>query len=100
MLEFTVKEHERFTRWLSALQDRMARVRIVKRIDRFRDGNFGDCKSLGDGVSEARLDFGPGYRLYYTQRGSIIVILLIGGSKKTQHTDIAIAKRLAKEISK
>lgn len=86
-----------FARWLAALRDRHARVRIGVRIRRFEAGNPGDVKSVGDGVSEMRIDVGPGYRLYFTRRGTRIVILLCGGDKGSQNSDIAKAKQLAKE---
>jgi putative addiction module killer protein len=76
----------------------VTRRRIGARIDRLSFGNFGDVKSLGDGVSELRLDFGPGYRLYFVRRGESLVILLCGGDKATQSRDIAQAKRLAQQL--
>lgn len=77
------------------LCDIPARVRIAKRIDRISEGNFGDFKSVGDGVSELRFTFGPGYRVYYMQRGNIVVILLCGGDKDSQGKDIERAKAMA-----
>ena len=76
----------------------MARKRIGARIDRLAFGNFGDSKSVGGGVSELRLDFGKGFRLYFTRRGEMLVVLLCGGDKSTQKRDIAKAKRLAREL--
>lgn len=76
-----------FTDWLGAL-DRKVRARIDARIDRLILGNFGDCKSVGDGVSELRIDFGPGYRVYFGRDGKTIVLLLCGGDKSTQQADI------------
>ena len=87
-----------FIDWLVALRDVAARARIAKRIDRIAQGNFGDAKSVGDGVSELRFTFGPGYRVYYTRRGDIVVILLCGGDKSSQEQDIERAKAIAKEI--
>ncbi len=87
-----------FIDWLVALRDVAARARIAKRIDRIAQGNFGDAKSVGDGVSELRFTFGPGYRVYYTRRGDIVVILLCGGDKGSQEQDIERAKAIAKEI--
>ena len=81
-----------------ALRDIPARARIAKRIDRIALGNFGDAKSVGGGVSELRFTFGPGYRVYYTRRGDIVVILLCGGDKGSQEQDIERAKAIAKEI--
>ncbi len=77
-----------FRGWFSGLRDRKARARIVARLVRLRQGNFGDAKSLGDGVSELRLDFGPGYRVYFALDGERIVLLLLGGDKSTQQSDI------------
>lgn len=84
-----------FDRWLSNLKDRQGRLRIIARIDRLAHGNPGDTKSVGQGVSELRLTYGPGYRIYYAQRGSRIVLLLCGGDKSTQSSDIAKAHQLA-----
>ncbi|RDJ20605.1 type II toxin-antitoxin system RelE/ParE family toxin [Bosea caraganae] len=87
-----------FVKWLGDLRDMTARLRIAARLRRVEHGNFGDVKPVGDGVRELRIDYGPGYRVYFTQRGQEIVILLCGGDKRTQAADIAHAKRLAKEI--
>ncbi len=86
-----------FDGWLSSLQDRQAVARITARIDRLVAGNAGDTKRLGSGVSELRIDYGPGYRLYYTQRGKALVLLLCGGDKRTQDADIKRAFKLAKD---
>jgi putative addiction module killer protein len=86
-----------FSDWFRELRDEKARSRILIRIRRLSLGNFGDVKPVGDGVSELRIDYGPGYRVYLQQRESALVLLLAGGSKKTQSTDIAKAKKLAKE---
>lgn len=94
-----IKQLETFSRWLEKLKDRQNRVRILDRIARLSDGLFGDSHSVGGGVSELRLDFGPGYRIYYTLRGVELVILLVGGDKSSQSRDIERAKQLAKEIS-
>jgi putative addiction module killer protein len=87
-----------FINWLKDLRDTSAKVRIAKRIDRIIDGNFGDTKSVGDGISELRFTFGPGYRVYYTMKGEVVVILLCGGDKDSQSRDIEKAKKLAQEI--
>ena len=87
-----------FTTWLAKLRDKNAVRRIRARMFRMELGNFGDVKLLGDSVSEARTDYGPGYRVYFTRRGNTVVILLCGGDKTTQTTDIKLAKRLAKEV--
>lgn len=81
-----------FIRWLEGLRDRAARARIAVRLDRIRLGNFGQVKALGDGVCELKIDYGPGYRVYYAMRGQAVVLLLIGGDKATQARDIRMAK--------
>ncbi|MFZ5733506.1 MAG: type II toxin-antitoxin system RelE/ParE family toxin [Pseudomonadota bacterium] len=86
-----------FAEWLSRLSDNSA-ARIVTRIRRMETGNFGDAKSVGGGVSELRIDYGSGFRVYFTRRGNTIVILLCGGDKKTQRRDIAKAQQMAKEV--
>ena len=92
-----VRQTEVFAKWLRKLHDQRAISRIQIRIRRLSLGNFGDVKPVGDGISELRIDYGPGYRVYLQQRGSVLVLLLAGGSKKTQQADIAKAKKLAKE---
>lgn len=89
-----------FTRWFEGLRDRQARARIQARIDRLEQGHFGDAQSVGDGVSELRLFHGPGYRIYFTRRSLVIVILLTGGDKSSQAKDIAKAKSLARQLEK
>ncbi|MBW7837742.1 MAG: type II toxin-antitoxin system RelE/ParE family toxin [Sphingomonadales bacterium] len=84
-----------FDRWLRGLRDRRARARIQARLDRLVIGNPGDIKTLGSGISEMRIDYGPGYRVYYMQRGPVVVILLSGGDKSSQQSDIAKAKEIA-----
>lgn len=86
-----------FDAWLSGLRDRRAAVRVQVRIDRLAAGNAGDVKPVGDGISELRIDQGPGYRVYFIQRGAVIVVLLCGGDKSTQETDIRAAKRIAQD---
>jgi putative addiction module killer protein len=88
-----------FDRWLSGLRDRNAKARIEVRIRRLGLGNPGDVKPVGEGVSEMRIDYGPGYRVYFQQRGPILIILLCGGDKKTQGKDTQIAKRIAAQWS-
>ena len=87
-----------FDRWLRALRDPQARARINARILRLAYGNVGDAKPVGAGVSELRIDYGPGYRVYFSQRGSVVVLLLCGGDKSTQRKDIERARFLAKEF--
>lgn len=79
--------------WLEGLPDRLARVRIVSRVLRMKGGNFGDCKPLDDGVWELRIDHGPGYRVYYARAGKRLILLLVGGDKRTQQADISTAVR-------
>jgi putative addiction module killer protein len=92
-----IRQTELFARWLASLRDRRARMRITARIRRLSLGNFGDVKPGGGGVSEMRVDYGPGYRVYFVQRGEMLVILLAGGDKSTQGRDIARARELARE---
>ena len=89
-----------FTRWLGSLRDRRAMAKIVDRLKRASNGNFGDHKSVKGGVFEMRIDYGPGYRVYYFQRGEQVVILLCGGDKRTQNADVVEAKRLKEEIER
>ena len=93
MLE--VRETHEFSKWLRNLRDGHARSRILVRIARLAHGNAGDVQPVGDGISELRINYGPGYRVYYVQRGTRYILLLAGGSKSTQDSDIAEAKRLA-----
>jgi putative addiction module killer protein len=93
-----VRETTVFGAWMAGLKDRRARGRIASRIERLAEGNPGDAKSVGEGVSELRIDHGPGYRVYFTRKGSLLIILLCGGDKSSQHRDIAAAKALAKEL--
>lgn len=87
-----------FDKWLTGLRDQDTVGRIVERLTRMSEGNFGDHKSVGEGISELCLSFGSGYRIYYTIRGNLIVYLLVGGDKSSQRADIQKAKDLAKEI--
>lgn len=93
----TVRMTETFATWLHDLRDAKARQRINVRVQRLQDGNPGDVAPVGDGLSEMRIHYGPGYRVYYVTRGSEIVILLCGGDKATQARDIEAAKRLSQE---
>lgn len=93
-----IRQTNVYAEWFSGLKDRNARVRIITRIRQLSVGNFGDVKPGGEGVSEMRIDYGPGYRIYFVQRGAELVILLAGGDKKTQDKDIALAKELANRI--
>ena len=87
-----------FDAWFANLKDKRAIARIQARIDRAEDGNFGDCEPLGEGVSEMRIHYGPGYRVYFARRGRQWVILLAGGDKSGQHKDIKAALKLAREL--
>ncbi len=94
----TTRPTIRFTKWLNGLTDPRAAAKVFARIVRLETGNFGDAKSVGGKVSELRIAYGPGYRVYFTVRGGDLVILLIGGDKGTQDRDIATAKAMAAEI--
>jgi len=93
-----VRTTEIFNKWFEGLRDSRAKARIQARIDRVEMGNFGDVASVGEGVSELRIFYGPGYRVYFVQRVPFIVILLVGGDKSTQASDIVKAKEIAKQI--
>jgi putative addiction module killer protein len=93
-----IEQTDHFKSWLVALRDGKARARIVSRLTRLRLGNFGDVKALGGKLSELRVDHGPGYRVYFTQRGKTIYLLLCGGDKRTQNSDITIARGLIAEL--
>lgn len=90
-------QSETFKRWRTALKDRQAILRINARLERLRAGNFGDTKYLRDGISELRIDYGPGYRVYYMRRGQLVVVLLAGGEKHSQAADIARAITVAND---
>lgn len=89
-----------FDRWLSALKDGIGKARIAQRIRSAEQGNFGDCKAVGGGVYEMRVHTGPGYRVYYTQVGAVVYLLLCGGDKSSQPRDISRAIELAQDIEK
>jgi putative addiction module killer protein len=93
-----VRETPEFTRWLADLRDQRAVLHIVRRISRVAAGNIGDAKSVGGSVSELRIDYGPGYRVYFTRRGQALVILLCGGDKRTQSRDIRKAVEIADKL--
>lgn len=93
-----IRQTEAYASWFATLRDRQARGRIDVRIRRLSLGNPGDVKPVGEGVSELRIDYGPGYRIYFVQRGSALVILLAGGDKRTQEQDIQTALELAGNI--
>lgn len=89
-----------FERWLLELKDRQARIRVQARIDRLLSGNFGDAKPVREGISELRVDHGPGYRVYFKRNGLWVIILLVGGDKRTQDADIKRALEIAKDWEK
>lgn len=93
-----VRQTETFAQWFRRLRDRGAQRRIQVRIDRLETGNPGDVRPVGGGVSEMRIDYGPGYRVYFVRRGVTLVILLAGGDKQTQQQDIAMALKLASDV--
>ena len=93
-----VRQTEAFANWLRSLRDKKAAAKIAQRLVRVQSGLLGDVKSVGDGVSELRVNFGPGYRVYFAQRGRTLVILLCGGDKGTQKTDIIKAKEMANDL--
>jgi putative addiction module killer protein len=97
---FQIRETMDFANWFEGLRDRKASAKIVDRIRRAGDGNFGDVKHAGGGLSELRIDHGPGYRVYLSQRGSELVVLLCGGDKRTQDRDIKYAKQLKAELDR
>ena len=96
MIEIRKTDH--FVRWLDGLRDVRARAKVQARIERLAGGNPGDVQPVGEGVSEMRIDFGPGYRVYFKRVGREIVILLAGGDKRTQSADIKTALRLARSL--
>jgi putative addiction module killer protein len=93
-----VRQTETFARWFARLRDRRAQRRVQARIDRLQIGNAGDVRPVGEGVLEMRIDYGPGYRVYFVQRGVALVILLAGGDKGTQLRDIVLAHKLARDL--
>ena len=94
-----IRKTERFARWIDNLRDVRGRARILARIERLSGGNPGDVKRIRGGVSEMRIDYGPGYRIYFKRRGQELIILLAGGDKSTQAKDIEAALRLARNLT-
>ena len=94
-----VRQTERFAQWLEDLRDLRARARVQARIERLIGGNPGDIRPVGSGVSELRINYGPGYRVYFQQKGSTLIILLAGGDKASQPRDIDVALSLARQIT-
>lgn len=97
-MSYLIQQTRAFTDWHSEIRDLRAKIAIGRRIERASMGNLGDIKTLGDGISEMRIDVGAGYRVYFTLRGKVIVILLVGGDNSSQDTDIRRAKKIAKEV--
>ena len=95
---FSLIRSEDFAHWLDELSDQIARAQILVRLNRASFGNFGDCEPVGEGVSEMRVHYGPGYRVYFVRIGRAVYVLLCGGTKKSQKRDITKAKRMAKEL--
>jgi putative addiction module killer protein len=93
-----IRETDAFAEWLDGLQDIRARARILVRIERLAAGNPGDVRPVGEGVSEMRIDYGPGYRAYFRKIGQKVVIILAGGDKESQSKDIKIALRLSRNL--
>ena len=93
-----IRKTEAYAQWLDGLRDIRTRARVLARVERLASGNPGDVKPVGEGVSELRIDYGPGYRVYFTMRGRVVIILLAGGEKNTQAADIKTALRLARNL--
>lgn len=93
-----IRETDLFAYWIDNLRDVNAKARVLVRIERLRSGNAGDVKPVGEGISEMRISYGPGYRVYFIQRGNEVIILLAGGDKSTQSGDIKKASRLARNL--
>lgn len=98
-MSYLIEQTETFRDWISSLRDLSGRIAILRRIDRVAHGNLGEIKPLGDGVSEMKIDKGPGYRVYYMRRGELVILLLAGGDKSSQERDIKRAKQLAREMN-
>ena len=95
---FEVRKTEVYAKWLDSLRDARARARVLVRVERLAAGNPGDVRPVGEGVSELRIDYGPGYRVYFKKQGRMIVVLLAGGDKRTQSQDVETALRIARNL--
>ena len=93
-----IRKTELFAKWIDNLRDVQAKARVLVRIERLASGNAGDVKPVGEGISEMRIDYGPGYRVYFIKRGNELIILLAGGDKSSQTADIKVAIRLASNL--
>ena len=93
-----LRRTKEFVEWLRALGDRQGRAKIIVRLDRLEQGNPGNSRSVGEGIFELKIDFGPGYRVYYVQRGEVLIVILCGGDKSTQSKDIQRAKVIARQL--
>ncbi len=98
MVMIEIRKTEHFANWLESLRDIQAKARVLIRIERLASGNAGDVKPVGEGVSEMRINYGPGYRVYFIQRGSELIVLLAGGDKSSQPRDVKTAIRLAQNL--
>jgi len=96
----TFLRSEEFDTWLAALKDKIGRARIIHRVRSAEHGNFGDCEPVGEGISEMRIHAGPGYRVYYTRRGEVVYLLLLGGDKSSQKRDIKRAIEMVRTLDK
>ncbi len=96
----TFQKSDEFDAWLIGLKDRIGKAQVALRLDRAAKGNFGDCEPVGEGVSEMRIHYGPGYRVYFTRRGAVVYLLLSGGDKSTQKHDIKRAIEMARALPK
>lgn len=97
-MSYSIEQTQAFAHWHDTLRDMRARIAIARRIERAAAGNLGDVKSLGEGLRELRIDVGAGYRVYFIQRGEVIIVLLAGGDKSSQRRDIHTARQLAHEV--
>lgn len=95
---YIIKQTSEFERWIRGLKDGMTRIRLARRLDKAQRGNLGDVESVGEGVCEMREHFGPGWRMYYVQRGDVLIVMLGGGDKSTQQADIKRAIALANTL--
>ncbi|VVN31094.1 hypothetical protein PS662_04885 [Pseudomonas fluorescens] len=97
-MNYLIQQTTIFVTWHASIRDLRAKIAIARRIDRASAGNLGDVKPVGDGVSEMRVDVGAGYRVYFTMRNNVVIVLLVGGDKSSQPADIKRAKKMAKEV--